>query len=239
MHEWWCHKVGHPKWCEVVHDDDADPDCRSGWQRTVLLTLLDAARDLNAATGELEIEPVSLVVSLRHRYRECTPRVVVSPEPSWSGTRYDFTREEAGQVGQAMLEAVMAGDGQPIARVQSIETRLPYWWSDDLDHPWWCRVEHRDSDCDSDRDCWSRQEWTLHPSLPEAGRTATKDGEEQVNAVQSLQISLHQAYREHAPRVTIAPEHLPDGVSYALTCDEAERLGHAMREAAVLLDNQR
>lgn len=239
MHEWWCHKAGHPKWCEVVHDNEADPDCRSGWQRTVLLTLLDAARDLDAATGELEIEPVSLVVSLRNRYRECTPRVVVSPEPSWSGTRYDFTREEAEQVSQAMLEAVMAGDGQAIARVQGSKTPLPYWWSHGLDHPAWCRVRHRDSDYDSDRDCWSRQEWTLRPSLPEAARTATKDREAQVNAVHSLQILLHQAYRECAPRVTITPEHLADGGSYALTCDEAERLGHAMREAVVLLGDQR
>lgn len=238
MHEWWCHNVNHPAWCEIVHDDDGDPDCRSGWRRTVVLTLLDAARDVNATTSELEIEPVSLAVSLRHRHRECTPRVVVSPEPARSGTRYDFTPEEAEKLSQAMLEAVMVSDGQPIARVQGGQTALPYWWSHDLDHPRWCWVRHRDSDYDTDRDCWSRQEWTLHPSLPEAAHTATKDGEVRVNAVQSLEISLHQAYRECAPRVTIAPDHLADGGTYALTRAEAERLSHALREAVVLLNNQ-
>lgn len=235
---WWCHNVGHPAWCDVEHDRDADPDCRSGWRRAVLLSLADAARGMNATTGELEIDPISLIVSLRHRHRECAPRVSVSPQPAWSGTRYDFTRDEAERISQVVIEAVTVTDGHAIARVQGGQAPLPYWWSHDLEHPRWCRAGHRDCDIDSDRDCWSRQDWTVRPTLPEAARTATQDGEMQVNAVESLQVCLHQAYRECAPRVTITPEHLPDGSTYELTRDEAERLGHALREAVILLDSR-
>lgn len=235
---WWCHKLGHPTWCGAVHhENDVDRDCRSSWSRSVLLTLPGAARSLNTQTDELRFDPVNLVVSLCHRFRECSPRIVVSPDPTWGGTRYEFTAGEADRLCTAVLEAAVLIDGQPTPRALREQTRLPYWWSHDLSHPYWCRVKHRDSDDDSDRDCWSLRERTIRPSLREAARTEQPDGAVRVNAVAALQVTLHQRYRECAPRVTLQPEHLADGSTYELTRGEAEQLGLALRAAVLLIDS--
>ncbi|GAA5118304.1 hypothetical protein [Haloechinothrix salitolerans] len=206
----------------------------------MLLTLPDAARSRNANTDELNYHPVKLVISLRHRFRECGPRVVVAPEPVWSGTRYDFTRDEAYQLGTAALEAVMVIDGQPIPCADSDQTHLPYWWHPDRDHPHWCRKPHEDGDYSSDRDCLSLHgfEKTIYPSLAEAARSEQSDGAVRINTVTELEISLRQRYREYAPRVVIAPEYLTEGGPYELTRDEAEQLGRALREAVLVVDNQ-
>lgn len=116
---WWCHALAHPDWCRVSHQDgdfDSDRDCLSRWERQVRLTLPRAARIRREDRGEFEfdVHPAQLIVSLHQSYRECAPRIVVTPDEINQGTRYDLTRDEAEQLGQALLEAVLLIDGQPI-----------------------------------------------------------------------------------------------------------------------------
>ena len=120
---WWCHHLEHPAWCKVTHEDgdfSTDRDCLSGWERQVRLTLPDAARIRRQDRGEFEfdIHPAELCVFLHQRYRECAPRIVLSPDPTNHGTRYDLTHDEAEQLGHALLEAVLLIDGQPIQQHQ-------------------------------------------------------------------------------------------------------------------------
>lgn len=116
---WWCHGAEHPDWCAVSHvdgDHGSDRGCLSGWERQVLLSLPDAARIRRADKGPFacDIHPYKMVVHLHQRYRECAPRVVMTPDPTNQGTRYDFTREEAEALGRSLLEAVLLIDGQPV-----------------------------------------------------------------------------------------------------------------------------
>lgn len=82
----------------------------------MLLSLPDAARIRREDKGPFasDIHPYKMVVHLHQRYRECAPRVVMTPDPTNQGTRYDFTREEAEALGRSLLEAVLLIDGQPV-----------------------------------------------------------------------------------------------------------------------------
>ena len=116
---WWCHDQDHPAWCRGGHKDGdhgSDRDCMSWWERMVGLSLPDAARIRRKPNGPFvfDIHPYKLVLFLHQRYRECAPRIVLSPGPTNQGTRYDLTRDEAEALGRALLEGVLLIDGQPI-----------------------------------------------------------------------------------------------------------------------------
>lgn len=118
---WWCRGAAHPVWCDVSHADgdfDSDRGCLSGWEREVLLTLPNSARIRREDKGlfACDVHPYKLCVYLHQEYRECAPRVVLTPDPTNQGTRYDLTRDEAEALGRALLEAVLLIDGQPISR---------------------------------------------------------------------------------------------------------------------------
>lgn len=116
---WWCHHQTHPAWCKGGHEDGdhgSDRDCLSDWERMVGLTLPDAARIRRKANGPFafDVHPSKLVLFLHQRYRECAPRIVLSPDRTNEGTRYDLTRDEAEALGRALLEGVLLIDGNPV-----------------------------------------------------------------------------------------------------------------------------
>lgn len=123
---WWCHQGEHPAWCVIPHADGdygSDRACLSGWERQVRLSLPDAARIRREHNGEFafDVHPYTLVVHLHQRYRECAPRIVLSPGPTNQGTRHDLTRDEAEALGRALLEGVLLIDGQPIRERTPLE----------------------------------------------------------------------------------------------------------------------
>lgn len=92
----------------------------------VPLSLPDAARIRRKPKGPFvfDVHPYELVVFLHQRYRECAPRIVLSPDRTNEGARYDLTRDEAEALGHALLEGVLLIDGQPI------RDRTPPWSHD-------------------------------------------------------------------------------------------------------------
>lgn len=84
----WC-RLRHPAWCVTPHEDAEAGDCLSGWRRHMQLTLYDV---VCVKPGHV---PVSLIVSLAQRVRECVARVVMAPDPEIAGTRYRLTAKEA------------------------------------------------------------------------------------------------------------------------------------------------
>lgn len=115
---WWCHQGEHPAWCVIPHADGdygSDRACLSGWERQVRLSLPDAARIRREHNGEFafDVHPYTLVVHLHQRYRECAPRIVMTPDPTNQGTRYDLTRDEAEALGRACWKVSCSSTGNP------------------------------------------------------------------------------------------------------------------------------
>lgn len=108
-----CPHHEHPAWCSEQHTIAGD-DCYSDWRHEVQLTLPDAARTCDNPTVQIQGNPVHLDIFLTQREHECTPRVVISPDPVTEGTRYELTGDEARVLGQHLIEAVLLIDGQTI-----------------------------------------------------------------------------------------------------------------------------
>lgn len=108
-----CPHHEHPAWCCEQHTITRR-NCYSDWGREVQLTLPDAARTRDDTTGQIQGVPVHLDIFVTQREHECTPRVVISPDPVTAGTRYELTGEEARLLGQLLIEAVLLIDGHTV-----------------------------------------------------------------------------------------------------------------------------
>lgn len=115
---WWQHHRPHPGWCWIEHgdaDSDGDRVCLSS-SRELRPSLPDAAQthdDDSGQTGSNGVEVLS--VYLIQAYREYAPRVIITPQFLYEGSRYELTRDEAEQLAQALLEAACILDGpQPV-----------------------------------------------------------------------------------------------------------------------------
>lgn len=96
-----------PSWCWGHHSaDDGGPDRThwSKWCAEIELSLPDA--ETGEYCGEPFADPVVLQVCLTQHYRESTPRVLVEPEHTSDGSRYELTVAEAAKLAAAIAKAV-------------------------------------------------------------------------------------------------------------------------------------
>lgn len=99
-----------PSWCWGHHDDGEHPTDerkhRTRWEGRQVLSLAEPVATWHQTRGRYVFDPVELMVHVQQGYRETEPRVIVEPEHTESGSRYDFTLAEAERIGRALLKAV-------------------------------------------------------------------------------------------------------------------------------------
>ncbi|MTD55728.1 DUF6907 domain-containing protein [Amycolatopsis pithecellobii] len=101
-----------PKWCTETHQARHSGSDRAHWSDTDATVKLTLGQAVVLDTDEgYTAYPPSLSVFLQQEYRETEPRVVVEPDFTDTGSRYDLTPAEAMQLGHALIEAAELAGG--------------------------------------------------------------------------------------------------------------------------------